>query len=443
MIDRGLYRVVGKSALSRYSVYAANLFSMMLLARMFGPEMFGIVGAITVFFTFFLLVSEGGLAPAVINLTHLNEADRDGIFGLTIVVGALFAFVFILLGQSFEEFYRIERVAEIVPYIGVTIFFVTVSIVPSAMLLRDQLFMYHALAAFIATVVSTLSTAGLAYVIDPLHALASKELVFALVNCVLVYSFSRKTEWGRPIPGLKFAAINLLLSFSRYQFGFNIINYFSRNLDNILVARNMGAPALGVYEKAYSIMRYPLMLLTFAMTPAIQPYIRKYRADKLAVAKSHVRFISRLSLMGSVCGVVVYVLSEQIVALLLGDGWSEVSPIIRILSLSIPVQVVLSTSGSFFQAMNRPDLLFLSGALSAIVTVAAIIYGVYMKDILLLSWCLVVAFHINFFQAYYILVKMVFESSLRDFFVAVLPAAIVVCVLVLSAIFIELINGIG
>ena len=47
----------------------------------------------------------------------------------------------------------------------------------------------------------------------------------------------------------------------------------------------MGAGMLGVYDKSYQLMKYPLMLLTFAMTPAIQPVIRRHADDQKKLKK--------------------------------------------------------------------------------------------------------------------------------------------------------------
>jgi O-antigen/teichoic acid export membrane protein len=111
----------------------------------------------------------------------------------------------------------------------------------------------------------------------------------------------------------------------------------------------------------------------------------------------------------------------------LGEQWADVIPIIRILAIAIPVQVVLSTSGSFFQTMNRADLLFLSGTLSALIMVTAIIAGIVQRNVILLCWYLVTAFHINFFQVYYCMYRKVFGAALRGFLIRMLPAGIVVC----------------
>jgi PST family polysaccharide transporter len=416
--------------LGRYAVYAVNLLSMMILARLFTPEAFGTVAAIMVFFLFFQLMAEAGLGPAIINLDSLPPVDRDGLFGLTLSIGLVLAILFAALAPVFLMFYQLPRVDEVVPYIAVSLLFFAASIVPNALLLREQAFFRIANAGLAAELLSTLATIALAQLIDPLHALAAKGAVSAATLFGVVWYCAGRTELGRPMPGRKFSAIKPLLGFSGYQFGFNFINYFSRNLDNILVGKYMGAGMLGVYDKSYQLMKYPLMLLTFAMTPAIQPVIRKHVGDREKVEEIHRDFTFKLSLIGAAAGLAMYVLADWVVLLVLGNQWRDVIPIIRILAIAIPVQVVLSTSGSFFQAMNRADLLFLSGALSAVVMVSAIVVGIIARDIELLCWCLVAAFHINFVQAYYYMYKKVFFAPLHRHLVCMIPAAAVVLAMV-------------
>lgn len=425
-----LYGAIAKSMLGRYAVYAVNLISMMIMARMFTPEAFGTVAAIMVFFLFFQMMAEAGLGPAIINLDSLEPVDRDGLFGLTLSIGLVLAILFAALAPVFLIFYQLPRVDEVVPYIAVSLLFFAASIVPNALLLREQAFFKIANAGLAAELMSTLATIILARLIDPLHALAAKGAVSAATLFGVAWYYAGRTEIGRPMPGSKFSAIRPLLGFSGYQFGFNFINYFSRNLDNILVGKYMGAGMLGVYDKSYQLMKYPLMLLTFAMTPAIQPVIRKHSGDRKKVEEIHRDFTFKLSLVGAAAGLAMYVLADWVVLLALGNQWREVIPIIRILAIAIPVQVVLSTSGSFFQAMNRADLLFLSGALSAVVMVSAIIVGIIAQDIELLCWCLVAAFHVNFLQAYYYMYKKVFFAPLHRHLIRMLPTAAVIAVMV-------------
>lgn len=421
---------MAKSMLGKYSVYLANLASLMILARIFTPETFGVVASIAVFFLFFQLMAEAGLGPAIINQDKLSPNERDGIFGLTLVLGMLLGAAFYLLAPVFESFYGISGVSTVVPFVAIALFFFAASIVPNAVLLRQQSFYKIAIAGFLAEVVSTAGVIALNFKVEPLIALAAKGAISAATMATTVWVLSASTEFGRPVPGKNFAAIKPLLNFSGYQFGFNFINYFSRNLDNILVGKYMGASVLGAYEKAYQLMKYPLMLLTFAMTPAIQPVIRKHAGDPGKVERIHRDFTFRLSLLGVLASALMLICAKWIVLVLLGEQWVRVIPIIQILALAIPVQVVLSTTGSFFQAMERADFLFLSGALSACVMVAAISIGVWSNDIETLCWLIVVAFHINFFQAYYFLYKRVFSTGVIVFIVKMIPALLATAILV-------------
>lgn len=430
-----LYSAIARSMLGRYLVYAVNLLSMMLLARIFTPQEFGTVAAIMVFFTFFQLMAEAGLGPAIINLDRLVPEDRDGLFGLTITMGLLLAVLFAAASPVFLLFYQLPRVDEVVPYIAVSLLFFAASIVPNALLLRDQAFFRIANAGLSAELVSTAAVIALSFLIDPLHALAAKGPFSAATLFFVTWYFSKNSELGRPRPGKHFAAIKPLLGFSSYQFGFNFINYFSRNLDKILVGKYMGAGMLGAYDKAYQLMKYPLMLLTFAMTPAIQPVIRQHANDKKRIEEVHRDFSFKLSVIGAAAGLAMYVLADWVVLIALGRQWIDVIPIIRILAIAIPVQVVLSTSGSFFQAMSRADLLFLSGALSAVVVVVSIVGGIITRDVEFLCWALVVAFHINVFQTYYIMYSRIFKVSPLGYFINLFPAFISAAAMVLLAIF--------
>jgi len=422
---KNLYRSVGKSIIGRYSVYAVNLLSMMLLARIFTPQIFGTVASIGVFYLFFQMMAEAGLGPAIINIDKLEHDNRNGLFGLTLIAGATLGILFFLSTPIFVDFYQQPNVHIVIPFVSISLFFFSAAIVPTAFLLRDQSFFRIANAGVASEVISTVTTIILSKFTEPLYALASKAIFSSATYFSVVYYFSKTTEFGRPKWGTKFSAIKPLLSFSSYQFSFNFINYFARNLDNILVGKYMGAVSLGVYDKAYQLMRYPLMLLTFAMTPAIQPAIRKYANDKEKIFAIHKDFTFKLSLIGASAGLMMFILSDWIVQLMLGPQWHAVIPIIQVLSISIPAQVVLSTSGSFFQAMNRSDLLFYSGLLSTLILVVAISWGIYNRDMISLSWALVVSFHINFIQAYCILHIKLFGRGLLSFFCKMLPAATV------------------
>lgn len=407
----GLYPAILKSVSGRYLGYSVQVISLMILARLFTPKEFGIVASVQVFYAFFQMFADVGFGPALINVRSLSRGEIGGVFLTTTGLGVLLAMVLCAFSVPLERFYSLPAVSKVIPFACGALFFYAAAVVPTAALNREMRFLRIAQATVIADALSTLVAITLRLYMDPVMALASKMLISGASQFTVLYLFSSQTEFGRPLFSFEFRALREIWWFSKHQFSFSLVNYFSRNLDNILVGHVIGAVALGVYDKAYQLMKYPLSLLTFAMAPAIQPALRKHSADPRYVEKIHREFVHKLAWLGVAAGLTVAIAAPWIVKLLLGPHWAPVTPIIRELALSIPTQVVLSTSGSFFQSMNRPDLLFLCGSLSAVTLVLAIVFGVYSKDLVLMSWLISVAIDINFAQCYLILYKRVFVTS--------------------------------
>lgn len=68
------------------------------------------------------------------------------------------------------------------------------------------------------------------------------------------------------------------------------MNYFSRNLDKILVGKYIGMQSLGYYEKSYRLMMLPLSTITNVITPTIQPMFSDYQNEKDVLLKHSLKF---------------------------------------------------------------------------------------------------------------------------------------------------------
>jgi PST family polysaccharide transporter len=110
-------------------------------------------------------------------------------------------------------------------------------------------------------------------------------------------------------------------------------------------------------------------------------------------------------------GLFVVLGAGVLVRVVLGPRWSSVTPIIRQLGLAVPVQIIISSAGSFYQAMKRPDLLLVTSLYSSIPVISAIAVGIWQRDLVLMSWLLSVSFNIGFFICYFVLYKYVFRVS--------------------------------
>lgn len=414
-IDFRLKNAILKSVTGRYAVYACQLVSLMVMARIFTPEEFGQYAIVQVFAVFFLLLSEMGIGPALINKSNIDEVSRDTVFRFSLMLGFCVGLFFYCLYPIVNNIYEDDFHHLIFP-VAIGVFFTAAAVVPLASMQKEKMFILISFAEVVAELVSLIVIIFLVEINKVVWLLSFKFMVFSFFRFIGLYYFSDKTSVKRA--GFNFyekKEIFDIFSFSKYQAGFHFLNYFSRNLDNILVGKFIGLSALGVYDKAYQLMRYPLLLLTFAMSPAIQPVMRELQGDISRFKEVHDSFVRKMSYLGLVVGVLFYFSSDVIVFIILGDQWEAVIVLLKILALTIPIQIVLSTSGGFYQASGRVDLLFKCGKFSAAVTTISIVVGVFIGSLEAVCWGLVFAFSVNFLQCYHVFYGDVLKSNIKIF----------------------------
>ena len=83
------------------------------------------------------------------------------------------------------------------------------------------------------------------------------------------------------------AAVGKVFSFSAYQFSFQLLNYFSRNLDKLLMGRYMSLSQLGYYDKSYRLMMLPLQNIAYVVSPVMHPIFSEMQNDLRKLADSY------------------------------------------------------------------------------------------------------------------------------------------------------------
>lgn len=420
-INSDLNRAIIQSLLGKYSLYLFQLLSLAVLARLFSPETFGTLAALQVLIIFFQLIATSGLGPAIIYQEHLSAQARDGIFSVTAIIGVFFALLFVFITPLLGNWLNLGNILLLTYVLSFNVLFSALAMLPLACLQKDTHFMMIARAEVFAEVIAFVVCILGFYLNLGIFALASKFLVTPVARFSFYYYFSALTVIGQPRFGRKLSSILNLVGIAKFQLAFSVLNFFSRNLDTLLVTKYFGLNTIGFYEKTYQVMRYPLQLFTFAIAPALQPILTQYkhRPDLIFSAYYHIAY--KLAGLGLLTSFIMFWCASDIIFILFGPQWFEASGILRILALSVPAQMVLSSTGGLYQSMGATKQMFFCGVFSSATSVSAILWGVYQGDINILCSSLVLSFFLNFLQCFYMLHKHVFFSiALKQFLLLLL-----------------------
>lgn len=213
-------------------------------------------------------------------------------------------------------------------------------------------------------------------------------------------------------------SVRKVFSYSAYQFGFGLVNYFNRTLDNLLIGKFLGAAPLGYYDKAYKLTTYPMSAFSSVIASVIQPYMAEHQDDPDRIFESWMRISKLFSMAGATVGVVFFCCSEEIIAVMYGEQWGASVPLFQALSVSVYAQMMGNPAGAFFQSLGRTDLMFRCGLVNSCMTVVALLVGLSTGSLDVVAWCITAAFCVQLTSLAYFLVKKGFGkpvTSLRAF----------------------------
>lgn len=400
------------TAVAKYSGIILSLVVAGVLARLIKPEEFGIVAIATVVISFFNIFSDLGIGSAIIQNKTLQQEDLSHIFSFTIWSGIILSFLFFLFSWPIASYYENHTLLTICQLLAINLFFASANIVPNALIYKAKNFKFIAwrtlgvqiLGGIIAIIIALTGGGLYALIINPIF---SSILLFII--SYHKYPQALKYTWG-------LAAIKKIFSFSVYQFLFNVINYFSRNLDKLLIGKYMGMSLLGYYEKSYRLMMLPLQNISHVITPVMHPVFSDYQNDLQQLSSSYEKIIRFLAFIGFPLSVFLWTSAREITLIIFGDQWLPSVPVFQILAISVGIQIVMSTSGSIFQASNDTRSLFICGVFSSILNVSGILTGIFIfKTLEAVAWCITLTFTINFLQCYLQMYYVTFHKPIGKF----------------------------
>ncbi|MEL7588103.1 MAG: lipopolysaccharide biosynthesis protein [Prolixibacteraceae bacterium] len=400
------------SAISKYLGIAISLIVTGILARLISPADFGVVAIATVLIIFFGMLSDLGIAPAIIQKKDLNKNELTDIFSFTMWTALITSVCFFLFSWVIADYYDAPILVPICQLLSVNLFFSALNIVPNALLLKNKEFRFIAFRSLIVqfiggaiSVIAALYGAGLyALLINPIF------------SSIIIFTINFKKHPLKLKRTFGLASMRKIYQFSSYQFFFNIINYFSRNLDKLLIGKYLNLSALGYYEKSYRLMMLPLQNITHVITPVMHPVFSEFQNDLKHLSWSYLRIVRLLAFIGFSLSTFLWFTARELIVLIFGTQWDASVPVFQILSLTVGIQIILSTSGSIFQAANDTKSLFISGLLSAILSITGMMIGIFIfKSLEAVAWSISFSFLINFIQCYVLMYKFTLKLSMLPF----------------------------
>ncbi len=329
------------SAIGRYSYFLIQFIILAVLSRLLTPEEFGVVSIINVFLIFFNMLVDMGIGPALIQNKTLNKKQIDGVYSFTIILSIVIAIIFAFMSKPIANFYDNPKLIGVSLAMSIALLTTGMNMVPQAILAKQKRFLEINIAQVVSSLIAGTVAIFLAYIGFSYYAIVMNTILKNFIMFVMMFTKSRL----RITKEIRKSSLLELYTFSKNQFLFNIMNYFSRNLDHLLIGKYISLKQLGYYDKAYTLSLYPNQILTSVITPVVQPVLSEYEEQKTVIKDTYVTLSKLLALMGMPLTVFLVLSAEEVILILFGSQWTGSIPTFQILALSIWIQMILSSTG--------------------------------------------------------------------------------------------------
>jgi O-antigen/teichoic acid export membrane protein len=345
--------------------------STVILARLLTPHDYGLIAMVTAITAFAALFKNMGLSAATIQRAEINHHQISTLFWINVAVGFVLASILAGVAPIISWFYGEPRLTNITFVLAGTFIFSGLTVQHDALLRRQMRFSAIAVIETGSMVIGVIIAVVLAWYGMRHWALVGLSVGTAICNAVLVWVFC---GW-RPCLPVSRAGVRSMLAFGGHITGFNIANYFSRNLDNVLIGRYFGSGVLGLYSRAYSIMMLPIDQIRVPLQSVATPALCHIQNDFVRYQKYYTKLISLIAFITMPLIVFLFVCGDQTVHLLLGNQWSGAAGIFKILAIAAFIQPVISPAGLVLVSLGQSKRYLKWGVFNSIITVASFIVG--------------------------------------------------------------------
>ena len=373
---------VAWSGASTILVSAIGLTTNLVLARIIAPTHFGLLGMATVFTGLVRILSEMGVATALIRRSERAIEDDFLHTAFWTAVGvsvALFLISSFALSPLIAQFYGIPMLRGVVIVVSIPLLVRPAVVIHRVLLTRELRFKSLSVIDAVSTAVASGITIALAIAGLGVWSIALSGTLAALTSLPLL---AREIRWS---PRLRFStpAFREVFSFGSFATGSEAAVFMTKNVDYLLIGRLLGPEALGVYTLAFLLTDTFRGTIMGVLNKVMYPIYGKLQSDIATLGRYYLRVIRYNTLVIVPVMVVLLVLARPLIANAFGPQWLPAASAAQLLAVSVILHTVGGTSAAVLKSIGRADLEFrINLATAVFVAIPSLWLGIHLWGII-------------------------------------------------------------
>ena len=323
-----------------------------ILARLLGPEPYGIVAVAWLVIGLGNLFADFGFGSALIQRKEITDKDIRHVFTLQTGLGLFLTVCIVLAAPAIADFFENSNLAKVLQAMG-PIFLVQALGQTSSSLLRRHLDfrglqvngVISYLAAFLGLGIP------LAY-----SGFGVWSLVIAQVTQRILITFLNYARIRHPIiPFWRHRSSKGLYTFGGKVILTNCSNWIISNMESLFIGKFFGTPNLGLYNRVYFLVMTPVNSTVTVLQHVLFPSFARAQDDSQQLKKGYLAAFAMVSLFVFPSFITIALIPQTVVEGFYGSKWLPAIPLLLPLSLAVPFQALMSLSGPMLLGKGRVE----------------------------------------------------------------------------------------
>lgn len=369
---------VASLSLARALQTIASIVAIPFLARFLEPSEFGLIALAMPFVLFCMAVGDAGLGQSLVRVKQSETLVWSSAFWLIMALSTGLALFVVALAWPYAALFEHAEVAPIVAVMALSPFLQGLTALPVAELQQRERFQLLAATEVVSSFCALMSALVLAVAGAGVWALVSQATLYWVVKAAIIMVASRFR------PRLQFAtsALEGHFTFSRDSAIGNLVTFFNRQIDPLVIGKMLGAAPLGHYSMANRLAILPSQLLAAPAQSTM--YV------KMVALRHDIAALRDLVLISSLAvAIIVFppmaiasVSSHSFFVVFLSAKWADSATLFAILAPVAAIQVVSTIWTPMLLATENTTLRLRIGIEMTVLWLAilpfAAMYGVTM-----------------------------------------------------------------
>ncbi len=360
-----------------------QLLQISILTRFLPKEDFGLIALATLIVNFTNIFVEMGLTSAIFHKQDASKEEYNSLYWLNLMLSITLYIMLFNLAKPIANFYNEEELINVIKILGINIILISIGKQHKAILQKKLMFDLVAKIDLFSYFIGLTLAVFLAW---------NNWGVYSLVYSTLITSFLSSSillyiRLSRDPINFRFSLQDTkpFLKVGGFSFASNILDYFSRQLDIIIIGKLVGIQFLGVYSlakqislKAYSVMM-PIVFNVF------NPLLATLNEEKKKMESMFLKMLYGLSNLTFPIYLLIILAASEIITLMYGNEYKEGSLTLVGLLIFQTCFTIVKPSGSLQIATGRTDIGFLWTIFRNVLTILILFFAASFFDPIYIS----------------------------------------------------------